>query len=95
MLRDGRWKLLYHVGMPRQLFDLEVDPAELVDLGPDHPKAEELEAKLRRICDPEAVDARAKADQRKWIAHWGGADAVASEALLIYTPPPGEPAEME
>jgi choline-sulfatase len=95
MLRDGRWKLLYHVGMPRQLFDLEADPGELVDLGPDHPKAEELEAKLRRICDPEAVDARAKADQRKWIAHWGGADAVASEALLIYTPPPGEPAEME
>lgn len=95
MLRDGRWKLLYHVGMPRQLFDLEADPGERVDLGPDHPMADALEAKLRRICDPEAVDARAKADQRNWIAHWGGADAVASEALLIYTPPPGEPAEME
>lgn len=95
MLRDGRWKLLYHVGMPRQLFDLESDACECADLGPDHPKAAELEAKLRQICDPEAVDARAKSDQRKWIAHWGGADAVASEALLIYTPPPGQPAEME
>lgn len=95
MLREGRWKLLYHVGMPRQLFDLEADPHESVDLGPDHDKAAELEARLRTICDPEAVDARAKADQRQWIARWGGADAIAAEALLVYTPPPGESAEME
>lgn len=95
MLREGRWKLLYHVGMPAQLFDLEADPAERVDLGPQHPEATRLEARLREICDPEAVDARAKADQRRWIEHWGGADAVAGEALLVYTPPPGAPAEME
>ena len=95
MLRDGDWKLVYHVGMPAQVFDLASDPDELVDLGPAHPKAKDLEAKLREICDPEAVDARAKADQRDWIAHWGGPDQIASEALLIYTPPPGAPAETE
>lgn len=95
MLRDGRWKLLYHVGMPRQLFDLEADPGETNDLGPDHPEADRLEALLRGICDPEAVDARAKADQRAWIEHWGGADAIAAEQLLVYTPPPGAEAEME
>jgi len=95
MLREGRWKLIYHVGMPRQLFDLDADPGETRDLGPDHPEADRLERRLREICDPEAVGSRAKSDQRVWIEHWGGADAVAGEALLIYTPPPGEPAEME
>lgn len=95
MLRQGRWKLLYHVGMPRQLFDLAADPGETRDLGPDHPEADRLEALLREICDPEEVDSRAKADQRRWIERWGGADAIAAEALLVYTPPPGAPAEME
>ena len=95
MLREGRWKLLYHVGMPRQLFDLETDPHEERDLGPDHSEASRLEALLRTICDPEAVDRRAKSDQRRWIARWGGADRIAGEALLVYTPPPGEPAEVE
>lgn len=95
MLREGRWKLLYHVGMPVQLFDLEADPEERHDLGPDHAEAARLEAHLRRICDPEVVDARAKTDQRRWLDHWGGADSVAAEPLLIYTPPPGSAAEME
>lgn len=94
MLRDGRWKLIYHVGMARQLFDLATDPAELADLGPDHPEADRLEALLREICDPEAVDARAKADQRRWIEHWGGAEAILADGTLVYTPPPGEAAEI-
>ncbi|MEM9028097.1 MAG: sulfatase-like hydrolase/transferase [Pseudomonadota bacterium] len=95
MLREGHWKLLYHVGMQPQLFDLESDPNELRDLGPNHPMAGELDRKLRVICDPEDVDARAKSDQRRWIEHWGGADRITSEALMIYTPPPGQPAEVE
>lgn len=95
MLRDGDWKLIYHVGMPAQLFDLASDPREQVDLGPDHPKASELEARLRTICDPEAVDARAKADQRAWIEHWGGMEAVMAEGSLVYTPPPGGTAEIQ
>ena len=41
------------------------------------------------------VDARAKADQRGWLDRYGGPDAVAAEPLLIYTPPPGNAAEME
>ncbi|MEZ5864019.1 MAG: hypothetical protein R3D25_08110 [Geminicoccaceae bacterium] len=72
MLRDGDLKLIYHVGMPSQLFELEADPDELSDLGPDHPEVARLEALLRRICDPEAVDARAKADQRAKVEFWGG-----------------------
>ena len=95
MLREGRWKLIYHAGMPAQLFDLTADPEELHDLGPTHPEAARLEARLREICDPEAVDAGAKADQRSWLDRYGGADSVAAEPLLIYTPPPGRAAEME
>ena len=38
MVRAGRWKLVHYHGMRPQLFDLESDPGELIDLGadPDH-----------------------------------------------------------
>ncbi len=49
---------------------------------------------LRSICDPEAVDARAKADQRAKAEFWGGREAVAADGLLVYTPPPGGQAEI-
>ncbi|MGI9476779.1 MAG: sulfatase-like hydrolase/transferase [Hyphomicrobiaceae bacterium] len=95
MLRDGDWKLIYYVGMAPQLFNLEHDPEEKSDLGADHPKAKALEARLREICDPEAVDAQAKADQRAWIERWGGTAAIMAEGALVYTPPPGGTAEIQ
>ncbi|MGI9523679.1 MAG: sulfatase-like hydrolase/transferase [Hyphomicrobiaceae bacterium] len=95
MLREGDWKLIYHVGMAPQLFDLKNDPDEMTDLGADHPKAMLLETRLREICDPEAIDAKAKADQRKWIDRWGGKTAILDEGSLIFTPPPGGTAELE
>ena len=58
MLREGNFKLVYHVGMPPQLFDLASDPDEAHDLvaeGRDGGRARALEAKLRAICDPEEV----------------------------------------
>jgi choline-sulfatase len=94
MLRHGDMKLIYHVGMPAQVFDLAADPDELHDLGPGHPEAGRLEAMLRRICDPEAVDARAKADQRAKVEFWGGREAVTRDGLLVFTPPPGVAAEV-
>ncbi len=90
VLRDGGMKLIYHVGMPPQLFDLARDPDELQDLAaslPDQVKV--LEQKLRAICDPEAVDARAKADQRKAADAWGGAARLLGETQILFTPPPG------
>ncbi len=33
MLRTHRWKYIFYKGFPAQLFDLQDDPAELVDLG--------------------------------------------------------------
>ncbi len=35
MVRDARWKFVYYKGYPHQLFDLELDPEELNDLGQD------------------------------------------------------------
>jgi choline-sulfatase len=96
LLRDDRDKLIYHVGMPRQLFDLGSDPEECRDLLAENPRsdlADRLERKLREICDPEEVDSRAKADQRRCLATWGGRDAVLKDGALVFTPPPGIAAE--
>ena len=92
VVREGAMKLIYHVGMPPQLFDLGFDPAETRDLvrdGAGLETARWLEAKLRAICDPEAVDARAKADQRAMVERWGGVEKVKSESQILFTPPPG------
>ncbi len=90
MLRDGAMKLIYHVGMPAQLFNLQRDPHELHDLAAVEPViAQALEKKLQAICDPAAVDARAKADQRKWVEFWGGREKVAGTSQILFTPPPG------
>ena len=92
MLRDGDLKLIYHVGMAPQVFDLAADPDEthdLVDEGRDAGRAKTLEAKLRAICDPEEVDRRAKADQRRMAEFWGGPDKLRGAEQIIFTPPPG------
>jgi choline-sulfatase len=90
VLRDGAMKLIYHVGMPAQLFDLEKDPDETRDLATGDPGGvDALVKKLRTVCDPEAVDARAKADQRKAADAWGGAAKLLGETQILFTPPPG------
>ena len=90
VLRDGAMKLIYHVSMPAQLFDLAKDPDETRDLAAGAPGiVQALEKKLRAICDPEAVDARAKADQRKAADAWGGAAKLLGETQILFTPPPG------
>lgn len=90
VVRDGTMKLIYHVSMPAQLFDLAKDPDETCDLAASDPATVwALEQKLRTICDPEAVDAHAKADQRKAADGWGGAAKLLGETQILFTPPPG------
>ena len=79
MLRDGRYKLIYYVDMPPQLFDLETDPGESVDLAADggsREKVSELEAKLRSIVDPEDANDLAIAAQRRRVEELGGTQAI-------------------
>ncbi len=70
-LCSGRYKLVECVGERPMLFDLLDDPHEMNDLaaGVEQARAHaatiaSLRARLAAICSPEAVDARAKADQR-------------------------------
>jgi choline-sulfatase len=93
MLRKGRWKYVHYVGHQPQLFDLEVDPQEANDLGesPAHATVRaELEEELRNILDPEAVNARAFADQERKIALHGGPEAIKNRGDFGYTPAPGQ-----
>ncbi len=102
MLRTGRYKYVYYAGgYPPQLFDMERDPWECRDLATDPAHASVLvacERALRAICDPDAVDTQAKADQRRLLDANGGAAAVLVGGVKIpYTPAPAafEPAPVE
>ncbi len=95
MLRDLRYKYIYHVDAPAQLFDLFADPQERDDLAARQDAATaallaEYEARLRALVDPEAVDRRAKADQAARIESLGGREAVVSRGAFINSPVPGE-----
>ena len=97
MLRWGRWKYVHYVDEAPQLFDLVRDPQELVDLAAfaaDDPEIRaallEGEHRLRLICDPEAVNDRAFADQRRRIAELGGEEACRNSYVFNHTPTPQE-----
>jgi choline-sulfatase len=90
--RHGRYKYVYYAQYRPQLFNLEKDPEETTDLAPDPTYAvvlAECEARLRTLCDPQAVDARAKARQAEQLAAAGGRDAVIARGDLGFTPAPG------
>ena len=95
-MSPSRWKLIHYVGYSPQLFDLAADPEELNDLGTatEHEAVRvELMSDLRAICDPEAVDARAKADQARLVADNGGRASVVEKGGFGATPPPGSSPE--
>lgn len=95
MLRWQNWKYIHYVGAPPQLFDLHADPDEEVDLYTRQPHNQAVkdalvkgEAGLREICDPEAVNAKAFADQAKKIAALGGEEACLTRYAFNHTPVP-------
>lgn len=91
MIRQGQWKYIHYVGFAPQLFDLSVDPDELNDLGTSTAHTEirrQLHDVLCSSCDPDEVDARAKADQRAKIAAHGGQETVVGKGGFGATPAP-------
>ncbi|HWT79953.1 MAG TPA: sulfatase-like hydrolase/transferase [Candidatus Acidoferrum sp.] len=101
MIRNPRYKYVHYVGYPPQLFDLVADPDETKDLADDPTHAgtlRALQAELRSIVNPEEVDRRAKADQRRRLNAAGGPEVVLREGVKIpYSPAPEEfgPAPVE
>jgi choline-sulfatase len=92
MLRKGKFKFVYYVGMPPQLFDLEADPGERRDLGQEagyRGLVADCEVRLRKIVNPEAVDAEARRDQAARIAKLGGREAVLAKGSFGFSPVPG------
>ena len=93
MLRRRRYKYIYYVGAPPQLFDLREDPDELNDLSAStahRTLVADFERELRSMLDPEAIDARARADQRAMVERCGGEDAVRAKGAFDHSPTPGE-----
>ena len=91
MIRKGDFKLIHYVGFEDELFDLAADPEELANLAADpaHKAVyDDLMACLCAICDPDAVDRKAHADQRVMVDGYGGLDAVRDMGPKGATPPP-------
>lgn len=91
MLRWKQWKYVAYPGYAAQLFDLAQDPGERSDLAllpGAAPILEGMRARLFALCDIEAVNAQAFADQSARIAALGGRDAVIGSTAFDHTPVP-------
>lgn len=91
MVANAKWKYHYYAGYTPELFDLEKDPEEGTNLidEPEHAgTAADMYKRLLEICDPDKVDAAAKADQDELIAKWGGPEAAINAGTPGETPPP-------
>jgi choline-sulfatase len=94
MVRGERYKYVYYVGYPAALFNMVDDPDETRNLAEDPAYADVVAAcdrELRAICDPDAVDARARADQARRVDAAGGADLILRTGpKFTHSPPPDE-----
>ncbi len=71
MLRRGQWKYIEHVGYEPRLYDLDADPWEVDDVASDnHELVAEIADLMDANFDCEAIDARAKAYDRKSFTNW-------------------------
>jgi choline-sulfatase len=93
MLRDERYKFVFHVAAPPQLFDITSDPGECSDLvvsGGHDELIAKFEGRLRSLLDPEETDARARQSQREKVEAFGGREEVLRRGTFDNSPVPGE-----
>ena len=71
MGREGPWKYVRYAGYRPQLFNVEDDPDELVNLADVLPAQVQLmDARLERLVDFDEIDRRAKAADRQDFVEW-------------------------
>jgi choline-sulfatase len=93
MIRRDQYKLVYFVGMEPELFNLDADPHETLNLAADPEYAEvraRLEGELRQICDPEEIDRQARDDQAAKVKEHGGQETIIQRGDFGYSPAPGQ-----
>ena len=89
MLRKGKWKYIEYAGFDPELFDLENDPEETVNVAQDRPDVcEKLATTLREHVVPEVVEVEAFASQDRLIESFGGMEAALKIGGKGATPPP-------
>ncbi|GAP37825.1 sulfatase-like hydrolase/transferase [Piscinibacter sakaiensis] len=98
MIRVGRYKYVHYCKYAPQLFDLEADPEETIDLASDLSMGAVLadcRRRLEALLDPDAVDRRARARQAELLEANGGREAVIARGDLGFTPAPGVAADFQ
>ena len=91
MLRKGRFKYVHYLNYTPELYDIDEDPEELINLAGDPDYSENLdgfEAELRDMLDMDEVDSRAKRDQAAWAERHGGEEAILAKPGINATPSP-------
>jgi choline-sulfatase len=92
MIQDCHTKYVHYCDHPPQLFNLDEDPEEMMDLAcyADHKQQlAEWEKRLRQLCNPDEVDRKAKQRQRELVEFYGGEDAIRDgKGIGGYTPSP-------
>lgn len=89
MLRKGKWKLISYVGFADELFDMDKNPEELISVADTEPQAlAQMRAEMAKICDIDAVNAQAFADQAAMIDRYGGVAVAMTMGAPGATPPP-------
>ena len=92
MIRDGKYKLIYYVDFAPELYDLQTDPQEMLNLATNKEYKEILEnyvSKLFKIIDPNAVNEEALEEQALVVQQNGGIEKVLQRGGLNGTPVPG------
>jgi choline-sulfatase len=93
MVRKDRYKLIYYLDSPNQLYDVVNDPMESEDMAKNPDKApllKSMEDELRTYLNPEATDQKAKSSQAALVDSFGGREAIMGRGTFINSPAPGE-----